>query len=196
MFQIDHKVLKKVGLRQFVKDDMKLQIAARVEALASQFGRRLSFSAIGIGDTPHFDALQYMVDAALDYGATAELQLPSTASSSLGNAFSSVATSITSTKTEMRDTKTSKPHKVRDVSRESRKKASQKIAEVNAADFWIYPKSKVKRSVYEEWYEDRKKKSIFIEAKLQHPDAAFVAFSKGPFGEGAERFAYRFFEVL
>ena len=53
----------------------------------------------------------------------------------------------------------------------------------------------MKRSVYKEWYEDRKKKSIFIEAKFQHPDAAFVAFSKGPFGEGAERFAYRFFEV-
>ena len=30
---------------------------------------------------------------------------------------------------------------------------------------------------------------------LQHPDARYVAMSKGPFGEGAEPFAYRFYEL-
>jgi len=36
----------------------------------------------------------------------------------------------------------------------------------------------------------REKEELYMEKPFQHPDAGFVAFSKGPFGEGAERFAY------
>lgn len=35
----------------------------------------------------------------------------------------------------------------------------------------------------------------YEEASFQHPEAQYVAFAKNAFGEGAERFAFRFYEV-
>ena len=48
---------------------------------------------------------------------------------------------------------------------------------------------------YQEWYEGRKRHSEYNHAPLQNPRAKYVAFSKAIFGEGAERFAYRFYEL-
>lgn len=171
------------------------RIVEKVENLSKNFGRRLTFTAIGIGDKDQFNVLQQMVDAAKDYGAIAELRLPSMTSSSLGDAFTSVATSLTTTQTEMTDLGTMKQRKVRDVARESRIKASQKMRVVSSDDFWIYSAERVKRTVYKEWSEDGNIRKCYEEVPLQHPDARFVALSKGPFGEGAERFAFRFFEL-
>ena len=50
-------------------------------------------------------------------------------------------------------------------------------------------------SSYHEWFEGRRRKGEYRDAPLQDPGAKYVAFSKGIFGEGAERFAYRFFEL-
>jgi hypothetical protein len=176
-------------------DECKHRIATKVENLAKQFGRRLAFTAIGIGDRKDFETLEQMVNAALDYGVTAELRLPSMASASLGEAFTSVATTLTTTKREMTDAVTLTQRKVRNVSRESRKKAMQKISVVSKDDFWIYGQDNVKRAVYKEGFEGREKKNEWHPTSLEHPNAKFVAFCKEPFGEGAERFAYRFFEL-
>jgi Mg-chelatase subunit ChlD len=173
----------------------KERIVGKVENLAKNFGRRLAFTAIGIGDKKQFDMLQQMVDAAKDYGAISELRLPSMTSSSLGNAFTSLATSLTTTQTEMTDLGTTKQRKVRAVARESRTKASEHMSVVSSEDFYIYRAAQVKRTVYREWLDNGVWRKCFEETPLQHPDAKFVAFSKGPFGEGAERFAYRFFEL-
>jgi len=98
----------------------------KVENLAKQFGRRLTFTAIGIGDKEKFDMLEHMVDAAKDFGAIAELRLPSMTASSLGDAFTSVATSLITTQTEMTDVNTLKQRKIRQVARESRKKQAKR----------------------------------------------------------------------
>lgn len=50
-------------------------------------------------------------------------------------------------------------------------------------------------SSYTEWHEDRARKWAYNDAPLQHPMAKCVAYSKASFGEGAERFAFRFYEV-
>lgn len=182
--------------RSYTRNEWKLEIADTVANLSKKFGRRLTFTAIGIGSDPKkFDTLEDMVEAAKDYGAVAELKLPSMNSSSLGDAFTSVATSITTTQSEMTDLTTLKQSKVREVQRESRKKASEQMRVVSADDFSIYSAAKVKRTVYKEWFEGRTTKRCYQEVPLQHPDAKYVAFSNGPFGEGAERFAYRFFEL-
>ena len=174
----------------------KENIIEKVESLAKSFGRRLTFTAIGIGDLDDFSMLQRMVDAAKDYGATAEFKLPSMTSSSLGLTFTSVATSLTTTQTEMTDMGTLTQRKVRDVQRESRLKASQVLTQVNSDDFWFYKLESVTRREYREVTNGRGMNDIFYDkVPLQHPDARFVAISKGPFGEGAERFAYRFYEV-
>jgi Mg-chelatase subunit ChlD len=167
----------------------------RVGQLAKNFGRRLNFEAIGIGSLDDFKTLQGMVDAAADYGAIAHFRLPSMSSSGIGDAFTSVAASLTTTQTEMTDVNTLKQRKVRNVLRESKKKAAMPIEVVSSKDFFIYPLSRIKRSVYKEWYMGRKRMTMYEYVSLQHPDAEYVAIHREAFGEGAERLAFRFYEV-
>jgi Mg-chelatase subunit ChlD len=177
------------------KEDNYARIEKKIEDLARIVGRRLTFKAIGIGDYQDFEMLQRMVDAANDFGARAEFCLPSMTSSALGDVFSSVATSVSSTQMELTDTSTMKQRKVRNVLRESRKKAGQTIEKVSNADFWIYSELKSRRSVYKESTEGTVRKKWYETTPLQHPNAKFVAFAKGPFGEGAERYAFRLYEL-
>jgi Mg-chelatase subunit ChlD len=177
------------------KEDNYARIEQKIGNLARIVGRRLTFKAIGIGDYQDFEMLQRMVDAANDFGARAEFCLPSMTSSALGDVFSSVATSVSSTQMELTDVNTRKQRQVREVLRESRKKAGQTIEKVSHADFWIYSDIKTKRSVYKEGTEGTSKKKWYETTPLQHPDAKFVAFAKGPFGEGAERYAFRLYEL-
>ena len=173
------------------------EIIEKVESLAKSFGRRLTFTAIGVGDLDDFSMLQRMVDSAKDYGAVAEFKVPSMTSSSLGQTFTSVATSLTTSQTEMTDLGTMKQRKIRNVVRESKSKASEVLTEINNDDFWLYGIEDVKRKVYKETEDDngKKIKHYYETVPLLHPDARYVAMSTGPFGEGAERFAYRFYEV-
>ena len=171
-------------------------IVETVESLAKQFGRRLIFTTVGFGALEAFDTLQNMVDAAKDYGAIAELKLPGMTSSSLGVAFTSIATSLTSTQTELTEMGTSVQRKVREVHRESRKKASQPLTVIIPEDFHVYSCDKVKRKVRTEVVDSfGRTHEVYKEVGLQNQEAKFVAISKGAFGEGAERFAFRFYEL-
>jgi hypothetical protein len=179
----------------YTKEEWKLKISERVGNLAKMFGRRLTFAAIGIGSPDDFGTLRDMVDAAADFGAVGIFRLPSMTSASLGKVFTSVATSLTTTQSEMTDVSTMKQQKVRNVMRESRKKASEAIDFVTPDEFWIYGLRSVKRTVYREYVEDGTRRKAFVDAPLQHPLAKYVAMHRGPFGEGAERFAYRLYEL-
>ena len=171
-------------------------IESKIGALAQQFGRRFTFKTVGLGKMEDFELLQGMADIADDFGALAEFCLPSMTSSALGTVFTSVATSLLTTKTELQDCESKQNKLVKAVHRESKKKASLPIKYVAENDFWIYSRDKVVRRVYKEWFEGRyDKHTSYEKAQLQHPEAKFVAFAKGPFGEGAERVAYRFFEL-
>ena len=48
---------------------------------------------------------------------------------------------------------------------------------------------------YQEWFEGRKRVGRYKDATLQNTNAEFVAFAKEAFGEGGERYAFRFFEL-
>ncbi len=175
-------------------------IENKVGDLAKKFGRRLTFKAIAMGAHDDFDMLKRMVDAADDYGAHADFCLPSMTSSALGEVFTSVATSISSTQLELTDAITKKQRQVRNVLRESKRKAGQEILRVSGHDFWIYAQYQITRKIYKEWVEmgsDNKRvyRHEYEKTVLQHPQARYVAFAKNSFGEGAERFAHRFFEL-
>lgn len=170
-------------------------IVSRVEDLSKKFGRRLTFSTVGIGDSDDFDTLRKMVDAASDFGVQASFKLPSRSSSGIGTAFSSVSTSITNTQTELTDVGTLRQREVRSVVRESRQVASRHIYHVDDDEFYIYKPENISRKVYQEWNEGRNRMSDYKHAPLQDPSAQYVAISKAIFGEGAERFAYRFYEI-
>jgi hypothetical protein len=66
---------------------------------------------------------------------------------------------------------------------------------VTSKGFYIYPKNKVERLVYKEWFEGKDLKRNFetTGTSLQQPDAMFVAMAKSCFGEGIKRCAFRFY---
>lgn len=133
-----------------VRNGVYGEILARVENLSKKFGRRLSFITIGIGhsdDSDDFDMLRNMVDAAADYGVQADFQLPSRSSEGIGNAFSSLASSITNTQTELTDVSTLRQREVRNVVRESRKVAATPITHVSEKEFYIYAPETIRRQV-------------------------------------------------
>ena len=172
------------------------EISNRIGGLVKEFGRRLQFNSIGMGSFEEFDALQGMVNAAEDYGSNASLMLPSMSSSSLGDVFQSFTSSLTTTQTEMTDLETMNQMSVRpDVSRESRTRAMKKIDKISLDEFYIYPNDSVERLVPVDHFENGRRKFLLQPAPLQNKDAKFVALNKEAFGEGAERFAFRFFEV-
>lgn len=174
------------------QDDL---IGEVISKIARKLGRRLNFTAIGIGDKTEFKTLQRMVNVAKDYNVKAQLQLPSTSSESIGVAFSTTVTSTLETQREMTSIHTSKQREVRDVIRESQSHARVPICKIDEKQFWIYPKSHVRRKIYNEFWNGEKMDHRYDDADLQHPDSQYVAFAKSPFGEGAERFAHRFYEV-
>jgi hypothetical protein len=177
------------------REGVTKRIAEEVGSLASNYGRRLTFSTIGIGNPEDFSTLRAMVDAAKDFGAHGLFQVPSMTASGISASFTSIATSLTSTQTEMTDMETSQQHKVRRVNQESRSKALVEISHISTEEFYVYGPTKVSRMVYEEHYEDGRRQTKYVQARLQNPEASCVALAKGPFGEGAERFAFRFYEL-
>jgi Alpha-kinase family len=170
-------------------------IMAQIGVLSSKFGRRLTFTAIGIGDKVKFNTLKAMVEEARDYDVKAELHLPSLTSEAIGGAFTSTVTSTMETQLEITNVQTLKQQHVRNVSRESKTKASIVITEVSHEEFWIYGIESVTRRIYKEKYVNDKWVNTYDQMPLHNPKAKGVAMSKKPFGEGAERFAYRFFEL-
>eukprot|EP00550_Attheya_septentrionalis_P009307 CAMPEP_0198294472 /NCGR_PEP_ID=MMETSP1449-20131203/22509_1 /TAXON_ID=420275 /ORGANISM="Attheya septentrionalis, Strain CCMP2084" /LENGTH=784 /DNA_ID=CAMNT_0043994431 /DNA_START=44 /DNA_END=2398 /DNA_ORIENTATION=- len=95
--------------------------------MASKFRRRLTVCCIGMAeaamaeDAENFVALQDMVTEAEAYGAVASFSKPSMHTDSLSNIMTSLATSLTTSKTEMTDLKTGKSKALRtDVLRERR----------------------------------------------------------------------------
>jgi hypothetical protein len=177
-------------------EDVKNIVTDRVASLAKKFGRRLQFDAVGIGSADDFNLLEAMVEAAADYGAKASFSLPSLSSSAMGNVLKSFATSMTSTQTEMTCISTKKQLAVKDVIRESRQKARERIICVYPSDYFIYQASNVQRFSWTSHRDSNGKwRGSFEPICLQDENASFVAFHKCVFGEGGERLVHRFYEL-
>jgi Alpha-kinase family len=175
--------------------DVEDMIAGVMSQIGKKLGRRLTFTAIGIGDKTQFKTLHRMVDVAKDYNVKAHLLLPSLSSDSLGIAFSTTVTSTLDTQREMTSIHTSKQRVVRDVERESKSYAKIPIRAINEKEFWIYSINQVTRKIYTEKWDGERLVHSYEEVGLQHANAQYVAFAKCSFGEGGERFAYRFYEI-
>ncbi len=88
--------------------------------LASKFGRRLSVSCIGMAEkSTDFSTLEDMVEEAKQYGSIATFGKPSLDADSLSHIVSGLASSLTTSRTEMTELRTGKSRKVRmDIVRE------------------------------------------------------------------------------
>jgi hypothetical protein len=170
-------------------------IVDKIGNLAKRHGSRLSVAIVAIGDKQNFPLLDMMVNEAKEYRSSASLMLPSMSLSDFGTAVSFVSSTVTQSQHAMTDVYTFKQRKDRKVIRESRSHAARKINYVDDEEFSIFPIEHVERTEYNEWFVDRKRHSAFAVMTPQHLDAAFVAVCKKSFGEGCERFAFRFYEV-
>ncbi|KAL7573926.1 hypothetical protein ACA910_001938 [Epithemia clementina (nom. ined.)] len=186
----------------FVKsgDVLNNEIMATVESLGQVFGRRLAFTTVAIGSNDKrddFETLQAMVNAAEKYGVHASFELPSMSSAALGDVLTKTATTLTNLQTEMANLLTSKQLYVRDVVREPRKRANEEnVIIVSKSDYHLYPIKFCSRYVYSEWHDkERRRHDSWDRVPPQNPATQSVAIHKYAFGEGAERFAFRFFEV-
>lgn len=170
----------------------------KIESLAKSFGRRLTFTAIGIGDLDDYSVnmLKSMVNAAREFSTLAKFELPLMTSLSLGKSFSNAAMTLKRIQTELMDWSTMRQRKVHHVMHESKSKANEVFSEVNNKDYTVYAIDHVRRKIYTENIDAEDTKQVkYKRVPLQHPNTEYVAISKKPFGEGAERFVYRFYEL-
>ncbi len=96
------------------------EFADKMGAIAAKFGRRLSVACIGMAEKGEdFSTLNDMVDEATAYGSVAHFGKPSLDADSLSNIITGLASSLTTSKTEMTNLVTGQVRKVRmDVTRE------------------------------------------------------------------------------
>lgn len=88
--------------------------AGRMGKIASRFGRRLSITCIGMAEEGEdFSTLHQMVDEAKAYGAIASFGKPSLDADALSNIITSLASSLTTSKTEMTELATGRSKTVR-----------------------------------------------------------------------------------
>mmetsp|Transcript_4249 Transcript_4249/g.8134 ORF Transcript_4249/g.8134 Transcript_4249/m.8134 type:complete len:859 (-) Transcript_4249:146-2722(-) len=184
-------------------------LKSRVEKLASRFGKRFNFAAIGMGNLKDYDCLKSMVESCQDFGGNSTLQVPGLSCAEIGAAFSSVATSLMACQTELKEHNGNnkngpaikRQRRVRTCLRENRRLLPA-LTEIVDETFKIYMNEKVERYQYN--YLDEKgmlseraqrSKHSFLPVKLLHPEARGVAFKYMAFGEGQERFAHQFFEI-
>lgn len=90
------------------------EFSKKMGSIASKFGRRLSVACIGMADEGEdFSILNEMVDEATSYGAIASFGKPSLDADSLSNIITNLASSLTTSKTEMTNIETGVAKEVR-----------------------------------------------------------------------------------
>jgi len=105
-----------------VPSDQREDHRGRCGQLASKFGRRLSVTCIGMADgNESFETLRGIVEEAESFGSVASFGKPSLDADSLSNIISTLASSLTTTKTEMTEINSGRSKAVRmDVTREKK----------------------------------------------------------------------------
>lgn len=105
-----------------VPSDKNEDHRGRCGQLASKFGRRLSITCVGMADgNEKFDTLRGIVEEAGSFGSVASFGKPSLDADSLSNIISTLASSLTTTMTEMTELNSGNSKAVRmDVEREKK----------------------------------------------------------------------------
>lgn len=180
--------------------DQGVNVAAaateRICALASRFGRRLSVTTIGFGDPSEpFALLERMADRSSLYGCAGTFSKVSLRPESLGLALSSLAKTLTATRTELTELGGTAQRSVRDVRREPKTTVDDSF--FTPTDWLLYQPfggredeaNGPRRFV---WSVDDKK---WQRAAFQSPVGSGLAVRRCYFGEGAERIVRKFREV-
>ena len=120
-------------------------ILERVGLLASKLGKRLTVNAIGIGNASQFDTLENMTSKAKDYGSSGLFLLPSLTTAKIGDAISSVASSLTELQSDLN--LAGRRMRVREVLRENMRQIPMLTETVSPEEFDVYMHGQVVRKV-------------------------------------------------
>ena len=166
-----------------------MQLSLLME-LTEKLGENFSFHAIGLGDSgADFAALERLAKTVQTWGSTGTFTYSDLSCLKLGEAFSSVATSVTASRTEKLSIKSDKePRKEKDVVLRSRSvPKSQRTFQryFNGVTRWEYSHAK---------YQDRDDWP-WTQINFKHSAAIGFDMERNPFGKGAERLAYMFYEI-
>jgi hypothetical protein len=125
-------------------------LKAPVEQMASSFGRRFTFAAIGMGNMKDYDCLKNMAGSCKDFGGSSTFQVPGMSCAEIGVAITGAATSLADCQTELAAFNTGGPRKrqrrVRSCLRENSRLLPVLTEEVDET-FNIYMEKKVDRCV-------------------------------------------------
>ena len=152
---------------------------------------------IGVGSAPgDFEVLRAMTQRAKEYGSVATFNMPELTSASLGLVMTSLASSLTETRTEMTVLGGSRQRIVRDVRREMTGMKTETRA--SQADWYIYNNAKrYNNKVTKRLAWSKSEKKLVDVSLMQVPGANGIAYHKAlmPGGEGQERMVHRFREI-
>ncbi len=162
-----------------------------IDSLVSQFGRRLTIHTIGFaGPSEDFAVLRAMADRPALFGCTGKFQAPSLTPESLGLVISELASSLTTSKSELTQLDTSAQREVRKVLREPKRTADD-IQYNSEWFYWDLENGGIESRQH--WCAD---KGSWVKTKgLIDKQATGVAMRQKYFGEGAERLVAKFREV-
>ena len=172
-------------------DKIQLRTNPCIDALVSQFGRRLAIHTISFaGPSEDFAVLRAMAARPALYGCAGKFQAPSLTPESLGLVISELASSLTSSKSELSHLDTPMQKEVRRVLREPQGAAD----DTRLSTEWFYwDMANGGIESREHWCAE---KSAWVRSEgLVDGRAAGVAMRRKYFGEGAERLVAKFREV-
>ena len=198
--------------RESTREKHQKMCAEKVSAVASMYGRRLTFGATGFGPASEdFAVLRGMATAAEEYGCKAIFTLPSLSSESLSASITSLSRSLSTTKTELTDASSNRQKTVKTVRRERLNAPDEEVLS-SEWKLYDYPLAGRARSVRSqqlsagvldarlEWHERMTEPymlttSQWIDVDAHDARARGVALRIPIAGEGVERIVHKFREV-
>ena len=174
------------GLRNFM--------CGRIESLASRFGRRLSVTTVGFaGLGEDFRVLEGLAERSTHFGSVGRFFTAQLNPEALGTAFSSIASSLNSTRTELSVLGGSSQRIVRDV----RRQACHTVGQDKRPDanWYLYMKGTCEWDGHRQTWVPTGNNKGWSPSKPLHLDACGVALKETFFGEGAERLVREFREI-
>lgn len=177
-------VLLSDGAPSDKRDEDKIRRRNAVCRLSQRLKSKLTVYGMGIGPVgADFQQLKSLVDAAKNQGSDGQFNHAGLSSAELSITFSTMATSMTTTRTELLSTKPKRPR--------TEKRFNMRK---NYNDVELVPLRRETKNVSRYRYDSRNRHP-WRKVEFLNRDADGFEVAQEPFGKGAERLAYMFYEI-
>jgi len=152
--------------------------------LSQRLKSKLNVYGMGIGAMgSDFEQLKYLVDAATEHGAEGQFNHAGLSPAELSTTFHTMATTMTTTRTELLSNKTKRT-----------KTEKRYTMRKSYNDVDLVPLRRETKNV-SRWRYDNRTNPPWKKVEFLNSDARGFEVAQDPFGKGAERLAYMFYEI-